>query len=196
MRVYGDDIIVPVEYVQAVITALEAFGLKVNRDKSFWNGKFRESCGGDFYAGRWITPVRLRKDLPRTLRDVENVVGLVSLRNNLYWRGYWKTARRIDDRLRLLLKGAYPIVDVTAACLGRESVLPYKAERYDRHTGQPLVKAAIAVSKPPASYADGEGSLLKFLIKRSETPSQDPNHLERQGRPSAVRIVTRGNLPY
>ncbi len=196
VRVYGDDIIVPVEYVSAVILALEAFGLKVNKDKSYWNGKFRESCGGDFYDGRWITPVRLRKDLPRSLHDVENVVGLVAFRNNLYWRGYWKTARRIDDWLRLLLKGAYPLVDVTAACLGRESVLPYQAERYDRHTGQPIVKSAIAVSKPPPSLASGEGSLLKFLIKRSETPSQDPEHLERQGRPSAVRIITRGNLPY
>ncbi len=196
VRVYGDDIIVPADHVQSVITALEAFGLLVNRDKSFWNGKFRESCGGDFYSGRWITPVRLRKDLPRTLTDVEGVVGLVAFRNNLYWRGYWKSARRIDDWLRLLLKGAYPVVDVTAACLGRESVLPYQAERYDRHTGHPLVKAASAVSKPPPSRATGEGSLLKFLIKRSETPSQDPEHLERLGRPSAVRIVTRGTLPY
>jgi len=196
VRVYGDDIIVPVEHVSAVILALEAFGLKVNKDKSFWNGKFRESCGGDFYDGRWITPVRLRKDLPRTLHDVSETVGLVALRNNLYWRGYWKTAGRIDDWLRLLLKGAYPIVDETAACLGRESVLPYQAERYDRHTMQPLVRAAVAVSKPPLSKADGEGSLLKFLIKRGNLPSQDPEHLERQGRPSAVRIITRGTSPF
>jgi len=52
VRVYGDDIIVPVEYVRSVVSLLEAFGLKVNSNKSFWTGKFRESCGKEFYDGR------------------------------------------------------------------------------------------------------------------------------------------------
>jgi len=64
VRVYGDDIIVPVEYVASVIELLEVFGLKVNSNKSFWNGKFRESCGGDFFAGTRITPIRVRRLFP------------------------------------------------------------------------------------------------------------------------------------
>jgi hypothetical protein len=196
VRVYGDDIIVPVEYVYPVIRALEAFGLKVNRDKSFWNGKFRESCGGDYFNGEWVTPVRLRKDLPQSRADAENVVGLVAFRNNLYWSGYWKTARRIDDWLRILLKGHYPVVSVTAAGLGRESVLPYQAERFHPHTHVPLVKGWISVAKPPASLASGEGALLKFFLKRSVEPSQDVKHLERQGRPKQSSIKLRGIRPY
>ena len=52
--VYGDDIIVPTEHANDVMQALEAYGLKVNIDKSLTTGLFRESCGGDFYAGKEI----------------------------------------------------------------------------------------------------------------------------------------------
>ena len=198
VRVYGDDIVVPVEYVHRVIQFLEAFGLKVNMDKSFWNGKFRESCGGDYYDGEWVTPVRLRKELPRSLADdqADEVVGLVAFRNLLYWSGYWKTAGRIDDWLTTLFKGDWSIVDVTAADLGRESVLPYKAERLHPQTHVPLVRGVRVRSTTPVSPITGEGALLKFLLKRSYIPSQDPKHLERQGRPVAVGIKRGWIRPY
>jgi hypothetical protein len=196
VRVYGDDIVVPVEYVHQVIRFLQAFGLVVNEDKSFWNGKFRESCGGDFYAGEWVTPVRLRKELPRSLADVEEVVGLVAFRNLLYWNGFWRTAGSLDARLRDLLKGHWSIVESTAAGLGRESVLPYQAERIHPKSHVPLVQGAIVKSRTPKSKASGMGALLKFGLKRSLIPSQDARHLDRQGRPESVRIKLRGIRPY
>jgi hypothetical protein len=49
--VYGDDIICPTNRVHDVITALESYGLIVNRSKSLYTGHFRESCGGDYYKG-------------------------------------------------------------------------------------------------------------------------------------------------
>lgn len=59
--VYGDDIIVPKHVVQIAISALHSVGFRVNIQKSFWIGKFRESCGGDFYKGVSVTPVRLKQ---------------------------------------------------------------------------------------------------------------------------------------
>nr|UJQ85874.1 MAG: hypothetical protein 3 [Leviviridae sp.] len=196
VRVYGDDIIVPVDCVQRVIQFLELFGLKVNMDKSFWNGKFRESCGGDYYSGEWVTPIRLRKELPRSLADVDGVVGLVSFRNLLYWGGYWKTAAAIDDHLQTLLKGRWKIVDRTAEGLGRESVLPYQAEWFDPKLHDPRIAGAIVRRVTPKSPTSGSGALLKFLIKRGILPSQDPKHLERQGRPVTSRIKLQGIRPY
>ena len=61
--VYGDDIIVDSLYSSVVMVALESIGLKVNRLKSYVQGPFRESCGGDYYRGVDVTPVRLRKYL-------------------------------------------------------------------------------------------------------------------------------------
>lgn len=58
--VYGDDIIVPDDHYQSVCEALEAFGLRVNRHKSFRNGYFRESCGMDAYMGEDVTVIKIR----------------------------------------------------------------------------------------------------------------------------------------
>lgn len=54
--VYGDDIICPKHRSESVIRALEFFGFKVNTKKSFLEGPFRESCGGDYYNGISIRP--------------------------------------------------------------------------------------------------------------------------------------------
>lgn len=56
--VFGDDIIVPTSQAQAVMLDLESFGLQVNRDKTFINSQFRESCGVDAFKGVNVTPVR------------------------------------------------------------------------------------------------------------------------------------------
>jgi hypothetical protein len=196
VRVYGDDIVVPVDSVQRVIQFLELFGLKVNMDKSFWNGKFRESCGGDYYDGEWVTPVRLRHELPRSLEDVSECVGLVAFRNLLYWSGFWNTAALLDEEIRVLFKGTYPIVEATSEGLGRESALPYQAEYFSSDLHDPRVKAMVVSYKTPNSPITGEGALLKFFLKPGLLPSQDAHHLERSGRPIAARIKRRGTRPY
>lgn len=62
--VYGDDIIVPVDAVGAVMDTLTKFYCRVNTAKSFWNGKFRESCGMDAFDGERVTPTYLRRFRP------------------------------------------------------------------------------------------------------------------------------------
>jgi len=59
--VYGDDIVFNTEYFELITMGLESIGLVVNRDKSYFKGPFRESCGGDYHNGYDVTPVRLRK---------------------------------------------------------------------------------------------------------------------------------------
>jgi len=54
--VYGDDMIVPTSEFSDLCELLTACGLIVNNDKSFSDGPFRESCGGDYYSGIDVTP--------------------------------------------------------------------------------------------------------------------------------------------
>lgn len=61
--VYGDDIIIPSFCYDEVVYGLERLNLLVNRDKSYKDGPFRESCGGDYHNGYDVTPVRVRKPL-------------------------------------------------------------------------------------------------------------------------------------
>ncbi len=63
VRCYGDDLIVPSAHYLSVVSALRMFGFTPNMEKTFAEGPFRESCGGDFFDG---VPVRAHfiKELP------------------------------------------------------------------------------------------------------------------------------------
>lgn len=62
--VYGDDIIVPKEAYTLLIAMLKYFGHEPNEKKSFGDGPFRESCGGDFWCGEVVRPF-FQKEFPR-----------------------------------------------------------------------------------------------------------------------------------
>lgn len=191
VRVYGDDIIVPTHMVNSVIQSLELFGFKVNTGKSFWNGKFRESCGGDYFEGHDVNVVKVRREFPSSHTDALEVKSLAELRNRLYWRGMWKTAYWLDDVIAPLLKGYFPYVSSTSELIGRESALGCESPVLYRLTTQvPLEKGWCLSSKPPVDILDGWPALLKFFLKRGEDPLPE-NHLAAQGRPQIVRTKLR-----
>lgn len=70
--VFGDDIIVPQSCTEDVINTLNILGFTINRDKTFVEGPFRESCGHDFYRGVMIRGIYV-KSLD-TLQDCASVL--------------------------------------------------------------------------------------------------------------------------
>lgn len=60
---FGDDIICPSSCATAVKETLVSFGFGLNERKSFWSGRFRESCGKHYFNGRDVTPFYLKKVL-------------------------------------------------------------------------------------------------------------------------------------
>jgi hypothetical protein len=187
--VYGDDIIVPVETVHSVIRRLEAFGLAVNADKSFWTGKFRESCGKEYYDGTDVSVVRCRSMLPTSRRHAQEIISTASLRNRCYYAGLWEVARELDDILGRLIP--FPTVLPTSPILGRHSFLGYTAEGQCSKLHVPIVKGAVISVDIPPSHLAGVGALLKFFLKDGDLPNPDERHLERAGRPDIVRIKIR-----
>lgn len=63
LLVYGDDILVLSRFSSDVLAALRFFGFTPNPKKTFSEGPFRESCGGDFFDGVDVRPYFL-KELP------------------------------------------------------------------------------------------------------------------------------------
>ncbi len=194
VRVYGDDIIVPVEYVSSVVDQLEAFGFRVNVNKSFWTGKFRESCGRDYYDGHDVSVTRVRQMLPTSRRHVPEIVSTVSLRNQLYLAGYWRTVKRLDDVLERIIP--FPAVAETSPALGKTSFLGFETHKISPTLQKPLVRAMVVSSTLPVSRLDGYGALMKFFLKRGEMPFTDREHLERAGRPVSVDIKHRWTSSY
>jgi len=196
VRVYGDDIIIPVEFVQPVIDLLEAFKLRVNRRKSFWTGKFRESCGKEYYAGEDVSIVRVRRVFPSSPADAAEAMSMVSLRNQLYFAGYWQTCRWLDEEIRKVLR-YFPVVLPSSSALGRHSFLGFEYEGLSRSTHAPMVKAWRPNPQLPSSKLDGHGALLKCLgYKYRDLPFADPQHLMRSGRPRVVNIKLGNCSPF
>jgi len=196
VRVFGDDIIVPVDYVESVVATLEDFGLKVNRSKSFWKGKFRESCGKDYYDGHDVSIVRVRQLIPSQPKHVQEIVSTVELRNHLYRAGLWSAVKYLDDVLENLIP--LPAVMPESPGLGKFSYLGYTEERWDPNLHQPLVKAAVVKVKLPKSSIldEGDAALTKWFLKRGDLPFADRDHLEYAGRPMRVDIKHRWVRPF
>jgi hypothetical protein len=195
VRVYGDDIIVPVDFAIQVVGKLEDFGLRVNTGKSFWTGKFRESCGREYYDGHDVSIVRVRSMLPSRPGDAHELVSTVSLRNQLYFAGYWRVCRWLDVLIGDLIP--FPHVGPDSSVLGRHSLLvSYETQRMCPRTHAPLVKGRVVSAEIPPSYLEDSGALLKYFLKRGAEPFADRKHLERSGRPRTVRTKTRWARPY
>lgn len=85
--VYGDDIIVPVEWSAPLIVVLEHIGLKVNIDKSFIHTEpFRESCGIECFNGVDTTPFRFPRTYTATAKgnSAEEISSLIDMSNSCY----------------------------------------------------------------------------------------------------------------
>lgn len=59
---YGDDLIFPSSALDLVTRALEFFGFRVNSEKTFGTGLFRESCGTDWFMGSDVRPFFLKAE--------------------------------------------------------------------------------------------------------------------------------------
>jgi len=195
VRIYGDDIIVPVDFVHSVIDSLEHFGARVGSSKSFWIGRFRESCGKEYYDGFDVSIVKVRSVFPSSRKHASEVISLVSLRNQLYQAGYWGTVRALDIRIEGILKW-FPYVADSSSVLGRISFLGYETQRECEKLHSPLVKGWVVSSRLPKDPLSEDRALLKFFLKRGGQPSVDRNHLERAGRPRRVDIKPRWARPF
>jgi hypothetical protein len=186
VRVYGDDIVVPTEYAGSVQATLQAFGFKVNADKSFWNGQFRESCGREYFRGHDVSITRVRTLFPTGRSDAGEIASTVSLRNHLYQRGLWNSASWLDKKIRKLIP--FPKVKEGSAILGRlTNDDDLTVGRRCSKTQRSLVRGAKVKAHEPLSLIDGYDALLKFYLKRGDKPF-DVEHWLRTGRPQRVSV--------
>jgi len=194
VRVYGDDIIVPVDYVSSVVDTLELFGFKVNRNKSFWTGKFRESCGKEYFDGHDVSVVRVRQLIPSQRAHTAEIISTVSTANLFYKKGMWQISEYLYELIERIIP--LPRVAETSPALGRHSFLGYDTEKWDPNLHRPLVKGMVVKAKLPKSNLDGYGALLKSFLKRSDLPFADRDHLLYAGRPVSVDIKYRWTPSY
>jgi hypothetical protein len=188
--VYGDDLIVPANEAPATCTDLESLGFKVNRNKSFWTGRFRESCGADCYDNELVTPVYLRRDLPTSRKDVSGILSSVATANLLWKAGYRDTAVALRSAIERLL-GALPQVPEDSPAIGwywHSSTIP--VERFNKDLWRRESLCLVPVVTRAADPLDGDAALAK-CFRLCGSDFTDPEHLETSPRPYGLALKRR-----
>lgn len=77
VSVFGDDIVCPKEIVPLLKEVFDYYGFTINKDKSFAEGPFRESCGHDYFKGYFVRPIYLKRGFsPEYLISRANILHL------------------------------------------------------------------------------------------------------------------------
>ncbi|UHR49825.1 MAG: RNA-dependent RNA polymerase [Sanya levivirus 1] len=111
-KVFGDDIICPTQIAPLVVEILGVCGFSTNKSKTFLDGPFRESCGGDYLRGVPVRPIFLR--INQDEKPLEFTINLLNfirrmagnLCDNAYlhpsFKGLWtRTLRRIGKNSQI-----------------------------------------------------------------------------------------------
>lgn len=175
IRVFGDDIIIEKRYFPAFAEWIESCGLKINHDKTFSTGNFRESCGMDSYEGHKVTPVYLRHDPLQIATDASSFVGTLSTCNQLWLGGMYATSdvlKGLLDRVRTL-----PLVNQDSPGLGyftRQDLC--ERQRWSNTLHRYEVKTYVPTPVREKDEIDGYPALFKFFHSPC-SGEFDPNHL-------------------
>jgi hypothetical protein len=195
LYVYGDDIIVPSANADAVLVYLQKYHCKVNIHKSFWTGKFRESCGIDAYDGYEVTPTYIGTMPPENRQQPERIISFVETSNLFYKKGYWRTSTLLQKKVEKVI-GKLPYVSEISEGLGRISYLGYQSvgrwnDRYQRFEIKAWVPSPVYRKGILKGYAALSASLKKLGGLRSPLAQRDPLHLERFALHGAVVLKRR-----
>ncbi len=115
VRVYGDDIIIPTHGYADTVALLTTLQLKVNPEKSFSRGYFRESCGVDAFKGYDITPIKPKTTVPDNPASCQAVLDTI---NNLFCKGYWNASKQLEHRQPTRMQQSYGLVGRDAGATG------------------------------------------------------------------------------
>lgn len=174
VAVFGDDIIVPTDSRELLFEGLEILDFKVNQDKSFWTGRFRESCGVDAFDGVDITPVYWRAPCGS---DPESIVSFVTVRNSFYRKGYFNTVRYLDSTIRVRFLARVPVGSghFGLESWGKPDLRDYKT-RWNGKLHRFEFLSTVAYSRQSKEAIEDDSALLQFF-----TEDPDPTIIWRSG---------------
>lgn len=167
VAVFGDDIVIPSDSRELFVRALEVLYFKVNTQKSFWTGRFRESCGVDAFSGVNVTPIYWRQPYDG---GPESLASVVECRNNFYRKFLLNTAAYLASTL----PPGIPEVTMDSGVFGlktrfrpRCDVLP---RRYNESLQRVEARVLSMLSTQRRTPTNDDTALLQYF---TEEPSPD-----------------------
>lgn len=214
--VYGDDIVVPRKHATIILDYLAKYNCKINTDKTFYRGFFRESCGVDAFLGREVQPIYVGTRMAENKRQSSEILSTVATANLFYKRGYYRTSLYLFDRVETIT-GPLPTCDEDSHVIGRNHFW-HPLSTFKQRWNEKYQRLESLVFVPTPVYRtdrlEGFAALQKCLLKleglnpepyktrsfRSVDPlvdyidslvAEDVKHLERTARHGVVAIQRR-----
>ncbi len=188
IRVFGDDIIIRADAYGTLVDILQECLLKVNKDKSFHQGLFREACGMDAFDGVDVTPAYIRT--PYSQSKPESLGSIVECSNNFHKKGMWNTADAVlktvpAGELALLLRTDQDIGTIPIFTYCKGVFLEGIKTRWNASLHKREALALQLLSRGAKVRGSGEASLMQFFI---EEPGKSPLSKWEAGQPRRPRI--------
>lgn len=190
--VYGDDIIVRRSSYTELVSLLGEIGFCVNERKSFSTGPFRESCGGDFFAGEDVRPFTL----DFALDCVENVFKFLNLtrrnrRSEIFFEGVRDFVKSLLPQALMLYRPFDGPADTAVTAVGDENLqAPYT--KWNKNTMCWEWKELVTHSVPDNFWQDARNADVLHVIAALRGSSSEVLFAWRRRTRTTVRKVTCG----
>jgi hypothetical protein len=168
VRVFGDDIVLPKSALIHLDVIFSCLQLRINVGKTHYSGRFRESCGGDYYDGHDVTPLYIRRAShgDQTVRDV---VSLVDVSNNAYEKGMWHTSHDLLQLLPPFVRDRLVVSNIPQSCLTlRTHQSPgfrAKRVRFNTHLQSSEIWGLVPILRSRIVEREGINELLSFFLE-------------------------------
>jgi hypothetical protein len=167
VAVFGDDIVIPSDSRELFVEALEVLYFKVNRAKSFWTGRFRESCGVDSFRGVNVTPAYWKCFYDG---GPESLASVTESANNFYKKWLLNTSAYLASTL----PRSIPMVAMSSGVAGLKSRLPVRnsgfPRRYNRYLHRDEIRVLTTIASQRRIATNDDTALLQYF---TEEPSPD-----------------------
>jgi len=192
VQVFGDDIIVPLDCWSLVQASLEDLGLKINPNKTFGTGKFRESCGCDAYDGNDVTKISVIS-MPEVSRP-GSIMSAVDTHNNFLVGGYEHTASFIKSTVMSLKRFSVPDIEIGSGNFGWYSFDQSSNRRLKSRWNKFLFRKEYLVHRALTSMTrrptEDRSTVLQYFTEVCKPPISREERLGVPSRPSH-RLVRR-----
>lgn len=171
VRVYGDDLIVPVSWVPRLVELFTELHLKVNESKTFWNGKFRESCGLDAYGGDDVTPGYFLQFPDEAA--LGSIASTVQVSNNFLLKGLFHTAQWVARLVPRKWMSYIPVVPIGSGTFGLYSFSGYREttkKRWNPDLQRYEILALTLKAKAGDRRHEGSANLLQYFTEDPSRP--------------------------
>lgn len=162
-QVFGDDIIVPGDSGEVLAMILGDLGFRINPDKTFRTGRFRESCGVEAFEGYDVTPAYVTN--MASIRRPESVLATVEQSNNFFLKGWWRASSALRQTVAV---GPWPVVHASLGVVGWKSFCgskPTNKKRWNEELQRDEHRSMQLTTHNPVTPTDDWTALLQFFTE-------------------------------